>query len=243
VSLVSYPVAILAGGLGTRLKPYTEAIPKALVDINGEPFVAHQLRLLAARGVSDVLICVGYLGAMIEKVVGDGSAYGLSTRFHYDGERLLGTAGAIRQALPLLGESFFVQYGDSYLDCDYASIQEEHRRSGKKALMTVYCNENLYDKSNVEFRGGRILAYDKKAQRESLRHIDYGLGAFSRSAFDMVPAGAPFDLAAVYRNLLDQGELAGFEVPERFHEVGSHAGLEEFRTYVAQRSQLGGPSI
>ncbi|HVV47341.1 MAG TPA: nucleotidyltransferase family protein [Bryobacteraceae bacterium] len=221
------PVAILAGGLATRLRPATETIPKALLEINGEPFLAHQLRLLAARGIQRVVLCTGYLGEAIQSFAGDGRRYGLEIEYSSDGPRLRGTAGAIRRALPLLGAVFFTIYGDSYLPCDYAAAEEAFRRSGKLGLMTVFCNEGRWDKSNVEFSNGAILAYDKAEQTPRMHHIDYGLSAFHAAAFESLPPDEPHDLAGVYRGLLQQGELAAYEVAERFYEIGSFEGIRE----------------
>jgi NDP-sugar pyrophosphorylase family protein len=223
------PVAVLAGGLATRLRPLTETIPKALIDINGEPFIDHQLRLLASRGIRRVVLCTGYLGQMITDHVGDGSRYGLSVAYSPDGPRLLGTAGCIRQAAHLLGDAFLVLYGDSYLRCDYLAVQAAFEDSGRSGLMTVYRNEGLYDTSNIEFVDGRIIAYDKRHRTSRMHFIDYGLGALRRSALELVEPGQPFDLADLYRALLDRGDLAACEVSERFYEIGSTAGIEELR--------------
>lgn len=230
------PVAILAGGLATRLRPLTETVPKALLDVGGEPFIAHQLRLLRANGIERVVVCAGYLGELIEAAVGDGAALGLRVAYAFDGPTLLGTAGALKRALPLLGEACFVLYGDSYLPCDYRAVQAAFEASGRLALMTVFRNDGRWDASNVEFVDGRLLAYDKRAPAPRMRHIDYGLGLFRRAAFDLVPAGEPSDLAVLYRRLLARGELAGHEVARRFYEIGSPAGLEETRRYLAGRS-------
>ena len=116
---MTLPVAILAGGLATRLRPITEKIPKSLVDVAGEPFIVRQLDYLFRQRVRDVVLCIGYLGEMIEAVVGDGSRFGLRVSYSIDGPILLGTGGALRRAAPLLGEAFFVLYGDSYLPVDY----------------------------------------------------------------------------------------------------------------------------
>jgi NDP-sugar pyrophosphorylase family protein len=233
---MSLPVAILAGGLAKRLRPLTEVIPKALVDVHGEPFIAHQLRLLSSNGIKRVILCVSYLGEIIQAAVGDGKRFGVEVEFSFDGPRLLGTAGAIKKALPLLGESFYVLYGDSYLPCDYRMIQTAYEQSGRAALMTVFKNDGRWDRSNVEFRGGQIMSYDKKNQTPMMRHIDYGLGVFDQAAFGMVPGYQPYDLAMLYQNLLNQGELAAYEVSERFYEIGTFAGLEEMRRYIAAQS-------
>jgi len=228
-------VAVLAGGLAKRLRPITEVIPKSLIDVQGEPFIAHQLRLLSSRRIKRVILCVSYLGEMIQEAVGDGKRFGVQVEFSFDGPRLLGTAGAIKKALPLLDESFFVLYGDSYLPCDYRMIQTVYEQSGRSALMTVFKNDGHWDRSNVEFSDGQILSYDKKNQTPMMRHIDYGLGVFKRAAFEIVPGDQPYDLAMLYQNLLNQGQLAACEVRERFYEIGSFSGLEEMRRYIAKK--------
>ena len=232
------PVAILAGGLATRLQPLTTTIPKALVEVHGEPFIAHQLRLLRAHGITHVVVCAGYLGAMLQEYVGDGAEFGVQVRFAFDGTRLLGTAGALKQALPLLGEAFFVLYGDAYLPCDYGTIQTAFEQSGRLALMTVFRNDGRWDRSNVAFVDGHILAYDKHHPTPQMRHIDYGLGVFHRTAFAAVPEAQCYDLATLYQELLAQGALAAYEVGQRFYEIGSFAGLEETRQYLAAPSRL-----
>ena len=229
----TFPIAILAGGLATRLQPLTEAIPKALIDVNGEPFIAHQLRLLRDGGLRRVTLCVGHLGEQIRDVVGDGARFGLEVAYSFDGPRLLGTAGAVRRALPLLSAAFFVLYGDTYLPCDFAAVRGAFTQSGRPALMTVFRNENRWDASNVEFVDGSIVAYDKAHRTPRMRHIDYGLGVFAAAAFDRVPEERPHDLAALYRELLQQGDLAAYEVTQRFYEIGSAEGLEETRRYLA----------
>ena len=228
---LTLPVAILAGGLATRMKPVTETIPKSLLDVNGKPFIARQLECLAQRGVRRVTVCIGHLGGMIRDTVGSGSSFGLDVQYSDEGSTLLGTGGALKKALPLLGKKFLVIYGDSLLECDYAAVEKSFVQGGRKGLMTVYRNDDLYDASNVLFADGRIQVYDKTRRTSAMRHIDYGLGALSADAFDDVPAGERVDLAAIYQNLLRQGELAGFEVFQRFYEIGSPSGLAETRRY------------
>ena len=221
------PVAILAGGLATRLRPIAEKIPKSLVPVAGRPFLAHQLELLRSRGITHAVLCVGHLGQMIERDFGDGSAFGMRLDYSFDGPVLLGTGGAIQQALPKLGREFFVLYGDSYLPIEYRPIAEFFARSGKHGLMTVFRNEGLYDTSNVVFRDGEVVVYDKKARLPEMRHIDYGLSLFKAGVFEGYPAGEKFDLAEVMAKLVREQQLAGFEVAERFYEIGSPAGLAE----------------
>ena len=226
------PVAILAGGLATRLGPLTKQTPKCLLEVAGRPFIDHQLRQLHGQGVRKVVLCLGHLGEQVAEVVGDGSALGLEVAYSFDGPELRGTAGAVRRALPLLGPAFFVLYGDSYLECSYAAVQAAFEAAGKLALMTVFRNEGQWDTSNVEFRDGRILAYDKAARTPAMQYIDYGLGIWDRRALEAVPESGAYDLAAVSREMLRRGELAGFEVMDRFYEIGSVAGLAETREYL-----------
>jgi MurNAc alpha-1-phosphate uridylyltransferase len=233
-----FPVAILAGGVAKRVRPLTETIPKALIEVAGEPFLAHQLRLLKARGIERVVVCTGYRGDMIEQYLGDGSRFGLRVSYSHDGRVLLGTAGAVRKAVSLLGECFFVLYGDSYLPCDYWAIQQAFEAFGKSALMTVFRNEGRFDASNVEFEDGRILIYDKRHRTPRMMHIDYGLGVFRASALgDKVPENAAHDLADVYQDLLAEGNLAALEVRERFYEIGSFEGIKELDEYLLQRKE------
>jgi NDP-sugar pyrophosphorylase family protein len=234
MSEVLPPVAILAGGLATRLRPLTETIPKALVDIEGRPFVLRQLDLLQASGITHVVLCLGYLGEMVPaEVVPHAKRLGIHVDFSFDGPQLLGTAGALRKAAPLLGDVFFVLYGDSYLRCDYAAVASAFFASEKRGLMTVFENDNQWDSSNVEFADGRIVAYDKKLRTPRMHHIDYGLGVLSALAFEDVVAETPFDLASLYQDLVARGELAGYQVHERFHEIGSHQGLSDLRALLA----------
>ena len=234
------PVAILAGGLATRLRPITEKIPKSLIPVAGKPFLAHQLELLHSRGIRRAMLCVGYLGEMIRRDFGDGEKYGVKLDYSFDssrhseatadGEKLLGTGGAIKRALPKLGVEFFILYGDSYLPIPYAPVAEFFHRSGKLGLMTVYHNQGKYDTSNVVFADGEIKIYDKKQKLPEMRHIDYGLSLFKSSVFVAYPADEKFDLAEVMGRLVREKQLAGYEVLERFYEMGSPTGLAELET-------------
>ena len=230
-----FPVAILAGGMATRLYPLTQQIPKALVDVAGRPFLFRQLEYLRRQGVVSVVMCVGYRAGQVEASVGDGREFGLSVTYSHDGPTLLGTGGALKLALPLMGERFFVLYGDSYLPCDFRAVQEAFLRSGKRALMTVLRNQNRWDKSNVIFRDGQIVEYNKLAPGPEMDYIDYGLGILSAAVLEPYPKGTAFDLGDVYRELSLSGRLAGLEVGERFYEIGSPQGLKETEAFFSAR--------
>ncbi len=156
----------------------------------------------------------------------------MEVEYSFDGPLLLGTAGALKMALPLLGRDFFVLYGDSYLPCDYSSVRAAFRREGRLALMTVYENDGRYDRSNVKMEEGEIVTYDKEFSTSAMRHIDYGLGVFRDEALASVPERGPFDLTRVYQDLLSKKQLAAYQVADRFYEIGSFAGLEELRLYM-----------
>lgn len=232
------PVAILAGGLAQRLRPFTETIPKALVEVTGRPFIFHQLDYLKAQGLEEVVICTGYLGEMIEAAIGDGSAFGLNVSYAPDGPILLGTGGAIKQALPLLSQQFFALYGDSFLPIEFRPVVQAFFDSQKPALMTILKNDNRWDKSNVLFRNGELIEYNKQAPRPEMKFIDYGLGVLDNSSFETYKAGEPFDLAEIYHSLSLKGQLAGYEAHHRFYEIGSHAGLKETEDYFSRKGKL-----
>jgi NDP-sugar pyrophosphorylase family protein len=224
------PVAILAGGLGTRLGERTAKHAKSMIEVAGEPFIAHQLRLLHRQGCREVVLCVGHRMHDIQDYVGDGAKFGIKVNYSYDGEKLLGTGGAVRKALPLLGPSFLLTYGDSYLDIDLRSIVDAFDQAGRLGLMTVFHNAGRWDTSNIEFEDGRIVDYSKQPT-PTMRHIDYGLLALHAEAFDTV-SDAAFDLAVLCRRLIAQGEMAGYEVTTRFYEIGSPNGLAETEAYI-----------
>ncbi|MBF0143778.1 MAG: NTP transferase domain-containing protein [Magnetococcales bacterium] len=218
-------LAILAGGLGTRLGRLTATLPKVLVPVAGEPFLAHQLRLVRRSGIERVVLCTGHLGEQVAAFVGDGSAFGLTVTCVADGPDLAGTGGAIARALPWLGDPFLVMYGDSYLELPYLAVAEAFRRSGAQAMMTILQNADRWERSNVLFAEGRIRRYSKRRRSPEMRHVDHGLSLFRASLF----AGreSPWDLAELLEELAEHGELAGYEVTRRFYEIGSPQGLAE----------------
>jgi NDP-sugar pyrophosphorylase family protein len=223
---------ILAGGLGTRMSHRTADRPKAMIEVAGEPFIRHQLRLLGDGGFDDVVICVGYRGLLLEDEVATHTPLGMSVRCISDGERLRGTAGAIRRAIEhgLTDERFAVLYGDSYLLVNFADVWTLFDSEQYEALMTVWRTGSFED-SNAGVADGRVVVYRKGASvsnHPSMSHIDYGLGIVCADAMlDLVPPGVSYDLADVYETLAANGRLQAYEVDERFHEIGSEAGLVE----------------
>ena len=229
------PVAILAGGLGTRMLPHTLVVPKAMLDVAGEPFAAHQLRLLARQGYTNVVFLVGYLGTVIEEYVGDGSRFGLRVRYVYDGDQPLGTAGAVVQALPLLGNAFLLTFGDAYLRVDHADVERAFLASETDGMMTIFRSADGGERPNVELRNGRIGAYEKKAPLPKMEYIDYGLSAFRARAFARFQAGEPADLTAINQALIEREQLAAYVVEHRPFEIGSPQGLAETEHFLGEQ--------
>lgn len=198
------------------------------------PFIAHQFRLFRQYGLTDVVLCTGHLGSRIEEVVGDGARYGIRVRYSPDGARPLGTGGALRHALPLLGEAFMILYGDSYLECDYAAIERAFLVGAAPALLTVFRNDDRWDRSNVHCLDGRIVQYSKTRQTPDMRHIDYGLAAMRAEALIDYPDDEVLDLARVYEDLVARDSLAAYEVTTRFYEIGTPSGLSDLRQHLEQ---------
>lgn len=221
-------VAILAGGLGTRLHPITKTIPKSLIEIANEPFISHQLRLLKSQGIENVVICIGNLGKMIIDFVGSGNKWGLNVTYSSDEGDLVGTGGALKRALPLLDEHFFVLYGDSYLDGDLSIIEQDYFKHDKLGLVTVFKNNNQWDKSNIVYKNRTIERFDTG---DDVQYIDWGIGILSKELFEKYP-DKPLSLSKVYKDLLDINQLAAFEVFNRFYEIGSPSGIEETERYI-----------
>jgi len=229
---------ILAGGLGTRMRPVTAALPKALLPVGGRPFAEWQLRWLSSQGVTDVVFSIGHLGHLIREFVGDGAAWDLAVRYVDEGGQLRGTGGAVRLALDegVLEESFFVLYGDSYLSVDLGAVEQAFGATPAAALMTVYRNDGRFDRSNAVFSESMVTRYDKRATLPppDMRFIDYGLSVLRRQVVDQrIPAGTVLDLADVYSRLSADRLLAGYEVKERFYEVGSVQGRADLEALLS----------
>jgi NDP-sugar pyrophosphorylase family protein len=224
---------ILAGGLGTRLKPVTEKIPKAMISIRGKPFLEHQLNLLKRHDISDVVLCIGYLGEKIKKHFGDGEKFGVKIRYSEETGGLLGTAGAIKKARDLLDDVFFVTYGDAYLILDYQNVMRYFKKTNKLGLMVVYKNFDKYDKSNVVVEGDLVKIYTKKKKFPNMVYIDFGVSVLRKKALDLIPEGKVADLEELYQELIRRKELLAFETNQRFYEIGGPDGLREFERLIS----------
>ena len=233
-------VAVLAGGLATRLRPVTVTTPKSLIEVSGKPFIAHQMELLYRKGIRKAVLCVGHLGEQIEDFVKDGSSFGIEVNYSHDGATLIGTGGAVRKALPLLSDPFFVMYGDSYLDISFRAVHDFFVSHRCRALMTVYHNRGRYDSSNMSVQGDMIVRYEKGTADPALTYIDYGLSLMSKGVFSYCDEESSLDLSVIISMLIGNGELYGYPVKRRFYEIGSTAGLKETNIYLERRAAKGG---
>lgn len=223
---------ILAGGLGTRLLPITRTVPKAMIPIRGRPFLEYQLALLKSCGLTDVVLCIGHLGDVLESHFGDGSSFGVSIRYGREGERLLGTAGALKNVERLLGDDFFVTYGDGYLALDYRGAMSYFRQHRRLGLMVVYKNRDRYDRSNVVVKGQSVAGYDKRFRLPGMEYIDFGVSILRREVLRRIPPGRAVSLEDLYAGLIAEGQLLAYKVRHRFYEIGSPEGLSEFEALV-----------
>ena len=227
------PVAILAGGLATRLYPSTRSIPKSLLEVAGKPFIEWQLEYLKNQGIAQVVLCLGYLGEQIQGYLGTGERYGLQLLYSFDGPSPLGTGGALKRALPLLGDAFFVLYGDSYLPISFQDIEQAYDHRPSPALMTIFKNKNQWDRSNVWFKNGLLLEYNKDEPTPAMNYIDYGLSIINASGLSDYANVEPFDLSTFYHHCSLQGALQGHEVFSRFYEIGTHKGWHETGVFLS----------
>ena len=220
--------------MGTRLGAAAAGRPKSLVDINGRPFISLVLESLAETGFTDVVICTGYGATQFAELIDDGSQFGLQIRYSDDGPSQLGTGGALKRALPLLGRQFIVQYGDTLLELDYALMWKKFIDAGKPVMMSVYRNDNRLDASNVVFEHGHVKEYNKNQRHPGMKYIDYGAMVFSASVFTNQPGDERFDLADMLCELASEGNIAGIEVENAFLEIGNPTSLERVRKQLGQ---------
>jgi len=226
---------ILAGGLATRLRPITNKISKSMIKIKNKPFLEYQIELLRRNNISEIILCVGYLGEQIERYFGNGKQLSVNIKYSYENEQLLGTGGAIRNTFDLLNNYFFVLYGDSYLNVNYKEIYNYFLKINYPALLVIYKNNNKWDRSNVIFKDGIVKVYDKNNYAPEMKYIDYGLCVLSKKIVKEIPENIFYDLADLYKGLSTEKKLAGYEVLERFYEIGSKEGLKEFENYIKEK--------
>lgn len=228
------PVMILAGGRAKRLGKSAKETPKVMIDVAGEPFISHQLKLLKRSGFDRAIILTGHLGDQIKEFVGDGSSFELAIEYSDDGSKSLGTGGAIQKSLSKVDDEFAIIYGDSYLDTRFEPILYRFRKSGKHGLMTILKNCNHWHPSNVCFHQHLVESYDKESPSADMEYIDFGFSILKKSAFDSFKKKKSFDLGEVFKELIEAKQLVGYEVSQRFYDIGTPEGLIEARAYLSR---------
>ncbi len=240
-------VVVLLGGLGTRLREVGSDLPKAMLDVHGKPFFYYQLQLMKRYGLKDYIFCIGHKREAIKAYFLNGRQFGVKIRYSHDGRNLLGTGGALKKALPLLKEDFILIYGDSYMDVDYSELIYNYFRSkneqNKKGLMAVFKNKNQFGKSNVIFKNGRLLKYDKKNFSSKMEYIDYGISMLDKSILKQIPKDRYMDLSDIYHKLVENKLMSGYEIRNRFYEIGTSFSLTEFKKFIYQNKILKKPAI
>ena len=224
-------VAILAGGLATRLGDLARNQPKSMVEVKGRPFLEYQLELLKVAGIENIVLCIGHMGEQIERHFENGRKYGVNIEYSLE-DKPLGTAGALRKAEHLLDSVFFTMYGDSYLSMDFSLVMSYFTSQNRLALMTVYQNYDQYGRSNAVVEGNVVKKFSKKGKTQDMVYIEYGANIFRREVLKMAPENQTYSLDELFPRLIEMDELLAFEVKERFYEIGSPEGLEDFRQYI-----------
>lgn len=231
-------MVIVAGGLATRLGKRSEKIPKSMIKVSGKPFLQYQIELLKQRGIKRILLCIGYLGEQIRTYFGDGKNFGIEIQYSMEVENLLGTGGALKKAEPLLDNDFFLMWGDSYLLLDYRDIWNAYIKSGYKGLMVIYKNYNQRAKSNVIYKNGKIVLYDKWSSQPEMIYVDNGLSALNKVILNEIPSKRKFPVEKIFHKWSKEGKFAAYETKQPFYEIGSTSGLKEFKSFVSHQDSV-----
>jgi NDP-sugar pyrophosphorylase family protein len=225
-------MVIICGGLGTRLGHLTKYLPKSMIQIEGKPFLEYQIENLKKQSITDIVLCVGYQSEKIEEYFGNGIRFGVNIKYSFEKEKLLGQMGAVKNAEPLLQDTFFIMYGDSYLSVDLHKVQNFFMQHDKPALMVVYKNHDKYDRSNIIIQDNMVVGYGEKQRTRDMIYIDYGTSVFRKKVLDYTPKDTPYSTEQFFSDLIKKQELMAFESQERFYHIGNPEALEEFRNYI-----------
>jgi NDP-sugar pyrophosphorylase family protein len=223
-------MVILCGGLATRLRDLAKDIPKSMIPIGGKPFLEHQIENLKKHSIKDLILCVGHLSKQIEEYFGDGNKFGVNIQYSNDGDTPLGPIGAVKNAEPLLEDTFFIMYGDSYLSVDFQKAYSFFNQNDKLGLMVVYKNNNRYDKSNIVTKDNMVVSYGEN----DATYIDYGTSILRKKTLEFIPKNTFFTTGDLFTKLIEKKELLSYEAKERFYHIGNPEALEEFKSYISR---------
>lgn len=220
-------VAILAGGLGSRLKTLTKKKPKSLIKIDGEPFIIKQLKILQAQGFKKVVICLGHLSEQVKKEIRSYN-FDMNILFSFDGKDLLGTGGAIKKAFKKLSNPFVVIYGDVYFNLNFKKILYLFENFFfNDSLMIVHRNRRNYEKSNIQLLKKNKILYDKFNTNKKMKYIDHGISVFNKKSFKKTKK--KFDLSELQSKLSYKRKLYGYITKKQSYEIGSLKGIQNLK--------------
>ena len=225
-----FEAIILSGGKGTRVKKYTKKIPKCLIEINGKPFLYHQLEYLKKNNIKNVIVSVNYLGGKISSYLKKNIDF-INTKIVNDGKRPLGTGGAIIKSLRFLKKNFYIIYGDSYLNFNLKKLAKKKNL----ATMAIFRNNNKYDKSNIELKKLGKIFYHKNNENKKLKYIDYGVSYVNKRIFKEIKKNIKFNLPDFFDEISKRNMLSGYKVIKRFYEIGSYNGIKDLKNYLKKK--------
>jgi NDP-sugar pyrophosphorylase family protein len=229
-----YSIAILCGGFGTRLYPVTKYLPKSLYPINGKPFIDYQLERLKSGGFNHIVLLVSHFGNEIREYVGNGERYGLNIEYSFDDAK--GTLPAIKKAFKFLDYNFFITYGDSYLTADFKDIQKTYDAQNKPFLVTIYKNnDETLHKNNIAYINNQIVDYSQLNLNNSCQYVDYGITILNKNYLDNIDETWYTNVSNLYNFAIAKNNLASYVIKERFYEVGSLRGIQDFTKYVIRK--------
>jgi NDP-sugar pyrophosphorylase family protein len=218
---------IICGGLGTRLEPLTQDIPKSMVPVKSRPFLEYLVEHFKGQGVPRFIFCTGHLHDQIESHFGDGSAFGVNIQYSNEKEPL-GTGGALLNARALLDDRFFLSYGDSLLPIQLAPMVDLFDSQPALGVITVYDNHEKLAPSNVHLdKDGTVLAYSKERCSSDMNGVEAGLSLFSKTILELA-IQEKFSLEMdIFPKLINRGRLFGLLTLQRFYDIGTPEGLEQ----------------
>ncbi len=224
-------IAILCGGLATRLAPLSTHTPKSMIKIHGKPFLEYQINTLKKNKITNIVLCVGHLADQIIDYFGNGKKFNVHITYSHDGKTPLGPAGALKKAADKLENIFFTLYGDSYVFLNFQKIYNHFSTTKNLAMMTVFQNHDKYDTSNIVVKNNKVIKYNKN-KTPDMTYIDYGVSIFRKQTLHLIPHNTFFTTKDLYTKLVEKNELQAYPVTKRFYHIGTPEALQDFNRFI-----------
>lgn len=226
---------ILAGGMGVRLKPLTDSVPKPMVKINQKPFLEYLITHLREQGFKKILLLLGYLPEVVQNYFGDGSSFGVEIQYsvsEVDNE----TGKRLKLAENFLEENFLLLYSDNYWPISFQKMWELFVSKDVLAQITVYSNKDNYSKNNVYVTTDGIVAkYDKSRSSAQLNGVEIGFAFVKKEVLSMLPDKNVNFEGYIFPILIEQKKLAAFVTDHRYYSVGSHERLKTTELFLQRQ--------